>query len=307
MAPSRRQPTSNIASARGASVEQEEEAETVEQRHARLRAAVLERRQLQEIEEMEQELAGGSPASSGVLGSSSTKRPASQDISMRHRRAFPPPLFKGTSFKELRDFLLGCDVFFGAVKEQDGGERIAIAASYLREEALRTWSRLDSKPTTWAEFERVCRDMVQDPANRMAIASLKLKEMRQGTLSVRQLVSAIEELEDEVPILTDEERKAWVLLNCLDPDLRTAVLREERTIRTRTQVQNAAQRLQELGVVEKRSGSAEKAAIPARVDSEARTSVGHDRTCFRCGEKGHIKRHCTASVTSGTSSGKGKQ
>ena len=139
MAPPRRQPAPNTASTRGASVEEEEEeAETVEQRHARLRAAVLERRQLREIKEMEQELAGGSPATSGVLGSSSTKRPASQDISMRHRRAFPPPLFKGTSFKELRDFLLGCEVFFSAVGEHDEIERIAIAASYLREEALRT-------------------------------------------------------------------------------------------------------------------------------------------------------------------------
>ena len=148
--------------------------------------------------------------------------------------------------------------------EQDEGERIAVAASYLREEALRTWSRLKSrKPTTWAGFKRVYRDMVQDPANRMAIASLKLKELRQGALTVRQLVSAIEEYEDEIPVLSDEEQKAWTLLNCLEPDLRTAVLREERTIRTRTQVQNTAQRLQELGIVEKRSGSAEKAAIPS--------------------------------------------
>ena len=234
---------------------------------------------------------------------------------MRHRRAFPPPLFKGTSFKELRDFLLGCEVFFGAVGEHDEIERIAIAASYLREEALRTWSRLGSdRPTTWAEFEKVCRDMVQDPANRMANASLKLKDMRQGTKSVRQLVSAMEELEDEIPVLSEAEQKAWALLNCLDSDLRTAVLREERVIRTRTQVQNAAQRLQELGVVGQRTAGAEKTTTPTRVGSEAvpvraaneaRTSDAN-RTCFRCGKKGHIKRYCTEPKTSGTSSGKGK-
>ena len=78
------------------------------------------------------------------------------------------------------------------------------------------------------------RDIVQDPANRIAIVSLKLKELRQGALSVRQLVTVIEELEDEVPILSEEEQKAWVLLNCLEPELRTAVLREERAISTRT-------------------------------------------------------------------------
>ena len=161
MAPSRRQP--NIASARGASVEQEEEAETVEQRHARTRAAVLERRQLQEIADIERELVDGSPASDSVLGLSSnaSKRPASQDLSMRHRRAFPPPPYKGASLKELRDFLLSCEVFFGAVEEHDESRRIAVAASYLREDALRAWSRLGTEqPSTWSAFERVLRDIV---------------------------------------------------------------------------------------------------------------------------------------------------
>ena len=105
---------------------------------------------------------------------------------MRHRRAFPPPPYKGASLKELRDFLLGCEVFFGAVEEHDESRRIAVAASYLREDALRAWSRLGTEqPFIWSAFESVLRDIVQDPANRMAIASLKLKELRQGALSVR--------------------------------------------------------------------------------------------------------------------------
>ena len=50
--------------------------------------------------------------------------------------------------------------------------------------------------------------MVQNTANRMADASLKLKRLQQRTLSVRELVLAIEDLEDEVPNLTVEEQKA---------------------------------------------------------------------------------------------------
>lgn len=42
----------------------------------------------------------------------------------------------------------------------------------------------------------------------MADASLKLKRLQQRTLSVRELVLAIEDLEDEVPNLTVEEQKA---------------------------------------------------------------------------------------------------
>jgi hypothetical protein len=148
--------------------------------------------------------------------------------------------------------------------------------------------------------------MVQDPANRMALASVKLKELKQGQLSVRELVTTIEELEDEIPVLTDEEQKAWTLLNCLQPELRTAVLREEREIRTRTQVQATAQRLQELGVVrapketrvsKEVQASSEKRASPPRETSEMgakkreRTPLG-ERVCFRCNQKGHLARNC---------------
>ena len=87
------------------------------------------------------------------------------------------------------------------------------------------------------------------------------------------------------------------------------MLREERAVSTRTQIQSAAQRLQELGVVEKRSGSAERPATPVRVDSEARaTSASKDRAYFRCEKKGYIAKHCTAPKPSRTApTTKGKQ
>jgi hypothetical protein len=44
-----------------------------------------------------------------------------------------PPVVKGTSLKELRDFQQGCEVFLDAVDEQDERRRIATAASYLRD------------------------------------------------------------------------------------------------------------------------------------------------------------------------------
>jgi hypothetical protein len=78
------------------------------------------------------------------------------------------------------------------------------------------------------------RSTVADPANRMAIASLRLKELKQGDIqSVRDLVNYVEELEEDWPTLTPEEDKAWRLLNSLRPELRREVLRENKAITSR--------------------------------------------------------------------------
>jgi hypothetical protein len=46
-------------------------------------------------------------------------------------------IYEGTSLRELRDFLLGCEVYFEVIEEYESRRRIAIVASYLRKEALR--------------------------------------------------------------------------------------------------------------------------------------------------------------------------
>jgi hypothetical protein len=186
---------------------------------------------------MEEELRSGSQArrSPGV-GTS----PA-PGISIASRKAMAPPIFKGTSLKELRDFQQGCEVFFDAIDERDIRRRIATAASYLRDLPLQEWSRRTSTPVTWEAFTRFLRNTIADPANRMANASLRLKkaEQQEGQ-SARQFSSYIEELEEDIPEISEEERRAWVLLNGLRPALRTGVLRENKVISSRAQVLSAA-------------------------------------------------------------------
>jgi hypothetical protein len=172
-------PEENYPGSRGT---QEQEEETTAQRLERRRAELLEKRRLKQIQEIEEELAGGSRASSMALtGIESTpvsqKRPASTDLSYSAsvKRALAPSVFKGKSLRELRDFVLGCGVYFDAHEEYEERRRIKIAASYLREEALYQWSRLKEKPTTWVNFKQVLRNMIQDPANRMSTATLKRK------------------------------------------------------------------------------------------------------------------------------------
>jgi hypothetical protein len=67
----------------------------------------------------------------------SHKRAASTELSHSTKRALAPPIHKGTSLRELHDFVLGCEVYFNAIKEQLTRRQIAVAVSYIREEALR--------------------------------------------------------------------------------------------------------------------------------------------------------------------------
>jgi hypothetical protein len=76
------------------------------------------------------------------------KRAASTDLPHSAKRALAPSIYKEINLRELRDFLLDYKVYFDAVKEYKDRRRIVIAASYLRRNALREWSRTMPKPTT---------------------------------------------------------------------------------------------------------------------------------------------------------------
>jgi hypothetical protein len=164
--PPRRAPTAD------ASADTPESAESVDERYERLQLQVRAQRRIVEIQEMEEEIRSGSQARR-TSGAGTSPAPG---ISNASRKAMAPPIFKGTSLKELRDFQQGCEVFFDAIDERDIRRRIATAASYLRDLPLQEWSRRTSTPVTWEAFTRFLRNTIADPANRMANASLRLKK-----------------------------------------------------------------------------------------------------------------------------------
>lgn len=321
MPPRRERQHTEGADTAGPAAAQPQEEESVAQRLERRRAELLERRQLESIKEIEQELTGGPRASSvAVTGEDSGaslvshKRAASTELSHSAKRALAPPIYRGLSLRELRDYLLGCDVYFDAIEEYVIRRRIAVAASYIRDDALRQWSRLTVKPTTWPAFELALRNMLQDPANRMSAATLKLKEARQGdNQSVREFANYLDELEEDIPDMSQEETRAWSLLNGLRGEVRSGVLREEREIRSREQVIASAQRLHELGTMGTavshafRGGGRSQGGgthAPHRAESKAGTSeVRTDsRECYRCFKKGHVRRDCPEGSGQGPSS-----
>jgi hypothetical protein len=61
----------------------------------------------------------------------SHKRAAFTKLSYNAKRALALLIYKGLSLRELRDFLLNCDVYFNAIKEHVIYRRIAVIALYI--------------------------------------------------------------------------------------------------------------------------------------------------------------------------------
>ena len=121
--------------------------------------------------------------------------------------------------------------------------------------------------------------MIEDPTNRLGSALLAIKKATQGTRSVREFATYLEELEEDITSLTEEQRRAWTLLNGLRPALRSTVLREEHEILTRSQVVAVAHKLERL-----------EGTIPSQQRTESDSHAG--RVCYKCEKPGHIARDC---------------
>jgi len=266
---------------------------------------VNERRRRSRITALRAELAGEAPESeieSHKRGLSISSSTVSQTKRV-HIRAKEPTIYEGKSLREYREYAATCETYFTAV----GGEkpeRIELAATYLRGNALSIWVVKNDKPDTWEGFLTWAKSLVADPANRMADASLRLKNLVQkDTQSVREVATMVEELEEDLLTLTPSEERAWRMLNVLRPEIRREVLRENKVITSREQVIVAAQRQEELLKQERgaRLSQSKEQGTSVRDVHEGRDQRPEERTCYKCQKPGHIAKNCSTRATDETS------
>jgi hypothetical protein len=172
----------------------------------------------------------------------------------------------------------------------------------------------EEKPETWDGFLMWAKSLVADPANRMADASLRLKNLVQrDTQSVREIATMVEELEEDLLSLTPSEERAWRMLNALRPEIRREVLRENKTITSREQVIVAAQRQEELlkqgrvarrpqgELTESTRDASEKLEASSRRDASEGRLRPEQRVCYQCRQTGHIAKDCPKTDKTSTS------
>ena len=269
----------------------------------KLQTQLATRRKRSQILALRKELASDSHESESPNATTTHKRglsvgsSAASQAKRVHIRAKEPTTFEGKSLREYREYAATCQTYFAAVGGEEL-EKIELAATYLRGNALSIWVAKELKPVTWDIYLAWAKSLVADPANRMADASLRLKNLVQKEAqSVRDVATLVEELEEDLLDLTPVEERAWRMLNILRPEIRREVLRENRTITSREQVIIAAQRQEEL----LRQDTPRSQGNNVR---EARESG--DRVCFKCRKSGHIAIHCPMGRIAGEKPATGK-
>jgi hypothetical protein len=300
---------------------------TREEKHALLSEEIRKKRIDEEIVMMQQELAGEAPATYVAVAGTNLPHPGRTTNSgsgpafLKQIKLGTPPSFSGKSVKELQTYEVGWKSQFKAMQEVASDEyahRIATAATYLRGIALEAWARNNTTFDRWDDYMTFLRGIVADPATRKSEALLALASKSQKeSQTPRELLAEIENLEQDIPLMTEDERRAWVLLNALRPALRAEVIRENKEITSREQVLASAQRHWEVTMNQTRAESRKpfRRASPMRPTSESYSRHSSSSThksrqhqperheprparpswstgCFNCGKPGHKANDC---------------
>ena len=267
----------------------------IDRERAELIELVRVQRKQQEIEALRQELAGENPGIDveidGVSLPTRKRRRGSSDTQEHRETTFlrslkmaDCPLFHGKSQKELQNFNIGWkNIFRGRenVEPRLWTERINLVGQRLRGDAAIAWNRNKEVYTSWEQFIAWLRTTLADPAVRMAEALQTLYRFNQGeNQKVRELMIEIERLEEDIPEMTEEVRKAWILLLAIKPEIRTSVLSEHKDITSREQVLASAARHEQALALE-----AATKTRPARHEARHETSASRTLHTFKTQER----------------------
>lgn len=321
-----------------------DEEAAIRARHAELQRLLARKRLEREAQAMEDELNGREPTHYvEVAGTTlpSRKRPISASMDdeshlSKYVRLAQPPKFDGKSIEGLRKYEMGWNRVFRTmpqIADDQYAARIAAAATYLEGRAEEAWERDNKDFMRWEDYITYLKSVVATPAVRKSQAISRLyMAKQQKDQKVQEYINYIETIEADIPPMGEDERRAWIVLNGLEPAIRAEVMHEHREILSREQVVESAIRHEEILAHRKKTEQsrqasfrnqrsstedAAKSTTPARFtggnsaprrggarpETSARNpdkqggkttppQTSFDGNCFNCGEKGHRAANC---------------
>lgn len=252
-------------------------------RHAEVKRKLAQRRLEQEMQAMEQELQGQEPTQYvEVAGTTLPNRKRAVSVSRLEDahltkivKLAQPPSFTGKVIEDLRKYDIGWKKIFKTmphIADNEYANRVRTAATFLKDRAEEAWERDDPEFTKWDDYITYLKGIIATPAIRKSQALMQLAETKQRPgQSVRDLLTKIEVTEADIPQMTEDEQKAWILLNALSPALRAEVMHEFKEIQSREQVLNSAQRHEEVIRQRNKSEAPKTQPVTAQITTTTRT------------------------------------
>jgi hypothetical protein len=218
----------------------------LESRIQKMRKLVKRKRDERELMQLRRELQGEPVAS--LRGADETATPAGRPSKRRrssasdesrrpkrHVRPAEPLYYQGRNIKELEEFLVFWAIQWESEPDESETSRVKVAARYLRGTPMKLWGqRVQSNAdpiSKWDDFKQWLRDSLKAPNQRILESTLALKDMRQRTgQTCKDLYIYMTELENNIPTMSEDQRRAWMLINALRPELRSRVVRDLQTI-----------------------------------------------------------------------------
>lgn len=232
-----------------------------------------------------------------------------------------PPVFKGRTIKEARDFLTALELTFALMPDayETDASRVLYGVMYLGGEPSEQWHLShrvgDLEGYTWKQFKQFVQDAVEDPVNRSLtnIVAYETARQKEGQ-SVSAFATELATLEDQIAAYTPEQRVQHLLAK-LRPELRTDIITYHKVPSKRDDLVSLATRLEQAkrktgtggggggsqsthkrnaSEAHKGYGKKKRQLSPNRSTAMPERSKGNadSVTCWTCNEKGHYATDC---------------
>ncbi len=219
------------------------------------------------------------------------------------------PKYEGGSFSSLLNFLYDCEANFHLMgAPQSSADRVAYAVSCLSGSPKNAWVKYvrehgmaPGADVTWVEFTDFLQKHHSDPNTRALSAISQLDRLQQGTSeTVSDFIDRFTTILVDLPYPTPEIQRINMLVPKFRPEVSLALQLRGRLPDTFDQLVSDARGVEDTQRHAGTSAYRESDAKTSTAPSSRAPDTSRPRTCFGCGQSGHIQRDCPNTASTST-------